>query len=97
MMKLSDTQQHVLLGLMQGATLKVHRYLDGTKSYKLHLLDGNVESVSSSTMDALKAKGLIDSNKKFPAATYLLTEQGRNVAENLDDGPVRPLSAKNYG
>lgn len=96
-MKLSDTQQHVLLGLRRGATLKAHRYLDGTKSYKLHLLDGAIETVSNSTMDALKANGLIDSNKKFPAATYLLTEQGRKIAESLDGGPVRPLSAKNYG
>ena len=96
-MKLSDTQQHVLLGLVRGATLKAHRYLDGAKSYKLHLLDGAVETISSSTMDVLKDKGLIDSNKKFPAATYLLTEQGRKVAESLDSGPIRPLSAKNYG
>ena len=46
-MKLSDTQQHVLLALVRGATLKAHRYLDGAKSYKLHLLDGAVETISS--------------------------------------------------
>ena len=96
-MHLSDPQKHVLLSLVRGATLKAHRYFDGTKTYKLYPLDGEVESVSGTIMDALKNRGLIDSNKKFPAATYLLTEKGRKVAEGFDNGPVRPLSAKNYG
>lgn len=96
-MKPSDKQNQVLLGLAKGATLKAHRYLDGTKIYKLHSLDGEVEAVDSTTIGALKRKRLIDSNKKFPAATYLLTEKGRKLAETLGDDSVRPLSAKNYG
>ena len=95
-MKLSPTQQKVLRALMGGSTLKSHRYLSGAKQYKLHALDGSVETVRRPTVDCLRRAGLIDSNKKFPAATYLLTEQGRRMAEQLSDTPIHPLSARNY-
>jgi len=95
-MKLSKIQKKVLLALISGATLKSHRYLDGTKTYKLHPLDGPAESVRWTTVEALKERGLIDSNKKFPAATYLLTEKGRQIASPLANTEVKPLSARNY-
>ncbi len=95
-MKLSKTQKKVLRALIEGQTLKSHRYLDGTKTYKLHALDGTDETVRWSTVEALKERGLIDSNKKFPAATYLLTEKGRQIALPLAESKVKPLTAKNY-
>ena len=95
-MKLSRTQKQVLTALIEGHTLKSHRYLDGTKTYKLHPLDGTAETVRWSTVEALKDRGLIDSNKKFPAATYLLTEKGRQIASTLAESKVEPLTAKNY-
>ena len=93
-MKLSPTQQKVLHALMRGSTLKSHRYLSGAKVYKLHALDGAVETVRRPTVDCLRREGLIDSNKKFPAATYLLTVKGKTIAAQLSDAPTRPLSAR---
>jgi uncharacterized protein YjhX (UPF0386 family) len=95
-MKLAKVQQKVLRALMQGSTLKSHRYLDGTKVYKLHALDGSTEIVEKATVDSLKEKGLIDSNKKFPAATYLLTDKGTKLAATLEPPTTFPLSAKHY-
>jgi len=77
--------------------LKAHRTLDGTKIYRLHALDGSLHSeVEAVTMAELKAWKLIDSNKKFPAASYLLTEEGRAVAEQILGKPIVSLGARNY-
>ncbi len=62
--------------MLAGATLKAHRTLDGTKLYTLHPLDGPAEIVDRAAVETLKRRGLIASNLKFPAATYLLTEEG---------------------
>jgi hypothetical protein len=82
-MKLTKSHQHILQALFNGATLKAHRYLDGSKIYQLHPLAGPAEIVSRASVDYLKAHKLIESNKKFPAATYLLTSKGKNVAGEL--------------
>jgi predicted transcriptional regulator len=95
-MKLSKTQANIIYALTTGSTLKSHRYVDGTKLYKLHTLTGVETTVRWSIVQALKDRGLIDSNKKFPAATYLLTEKGRQVAERLTESKSKPLSAKNF-
>ena len=95
-MKHSKTQKIVLQALVAGATLKSHRYLDGRKITQLHPLDGPAQTVRWTTVQALIERGLIDSNKKFPAAAYLLTEKGRQVAESLADSAIKPLSAKNF-
>ncbi|GAB4425133.1 MAG: hypothetical protein Kow0031_04520 [Anaerolineae bacterium] len=95
-MKLSAAEITVLTGLAEGRTLKSHRNLDGEKAYRLHPLDGLPQPVDWAVVDALKRRGLIDSNKKFPAATYLLTEKGRRTAEKLLAKKVKPLSARNY-
>jgi hypothetical protein len=60
-----------------GWTLKAHRYLDGRKEYRLHSLEGEIEVVAPATVQSLAERGLIDSNKKFPAATFWLTDKGR--------------------
>jgi len=83
-MKLTKSRQHILLALFNGATLKTHRYLDGSKICQLHPLDGPPQTVQRATVDYLKEYGLIDSNKKFPAATYLLTARGREIAARLE-------------
>ena len=95
-MKLTKTQKKVLRALIKGDTLKSHRSLDGDKIYQLHPLDGPAETVRWTTVGALKSHGLIDSNKKFPAATYLLTEKGQQIASTLAEATNKPLSAKNY-
>ena len=63
--------------MADGRTLKAHRYLDGTKEYRLHDTRHQSETVDRQTVEALVEQGLIDSNKKFPAATYWLTSAGR--------------------
>jgi hypothetical protein len=72
-----------LLRLYQGDALKDHRYLDGKKLYRLHPLDGPPQTVRRTTVEALRRRGLVESNKKFPAATYLLTPAGRALAATL--------------
>lgn len=69
--------RRVLLAMCGAALLKSHRDLDGNKVYKLHLLDGREEIVAWKVVEELTARGFIDSNKKFPAATYWLTDRGK--------------------
>jgi hypothetical protein len=73
-------EQARVLGLMAaGWTLKAHRYLDGRKIYQLHALDGATQPVRAATVEALVAGGWLDSNKKFPAATFWLTPIARQL------------------
>lgn len=82
-MKLLKAHHHILQALRHGATLKTHRYMDGRKICRLHPLDGPPETIPRAAVDDLKEYGLIESNKKFPAATYLLTSKGRRIAKTL--------------
>ncbi len=92
-------ERRVLRAIAAGWTLKVHRTLDGEKVYRLHPLgDAEAIEVAPHPVERLREAGYIDSNKKFPAATYLLTERGRSVAlamgEQADD---LPLTARGWG
>ena len=78
-MQLSDTQQNLLRAMASGRFLKSHRDIDGHKIYQLHALDGSSLPVRRATVEALVERGLIDSNKKFPASTYWLTAAGRQA------------------
>lgn len=53
--------------------MKSHRDLEGRKVYLLHPLEGLPVPVASALVERLYELGLIDSNKKFPVATYWLT------------------------
>ncbi len=96
-MKLSRDQADLLRALVAGGVLKVHRYLDGRKIYQLHPLAGPPQQVERRTVEFLKEQQLIDSNKKFPAATYLLTEKGLKLALSLSDSTTLPLLARASG
>ena len=76
-MPLTPAQVELLHALASGLTLKSHRDLEGHKEYRLHTLAGHSTLVPWKDVDALHSAGLIDSNKKFPSATYWLTEAGR--------------------
>ena len=89
-LKLSAAHTRVLLAIAGGCSLKAHRYLDGTKVFKLHPLDGPAETVQATTVDYLLEHHLIDSNKKFPAATYWLTETGREHIVALKESAHKP-------
>lgn len=74
------TELALLRALAQGYTLKSHRDLEGHKAYRLYA----PHAAPPVTLDwelvaGLQDKGWIDSNKKFPAATYWLTERGLAV------------------
>lgn len=87
MVKPSKAEAKILVALASGSTLKSHRYLDGTKVYQLHPLEGQAELVQKRLVDGLQQHSLITSNQKFPAATYSLTEQGRELAAVLEKNP----------
>ena len=76
-MQLIPAQVELLQAIANGLTLKSHRDLEGRKEYRLHALDGHSTLVPWKDVEALHSAGLIDSNKKFPAATYWLTAAGR--------------------
>ena len=95
MSKLSKAQAKLLCALINGYTLKSHRYLDGTKIYQLHALDGPAEPIQKSRVDSLQKQGLITSNQKFPVATYSLTEQGRELAVRLEKATFPHLTKSN--
>lgn len=83
-MRLSAEARQVLQALAGGSFLKSHRYLDGSKVYRLHDLSGQSRPVSRATVDALVRHRLVTSNQKFPAATYMLTDRGRAIVQNYD-------------
>jgi hypothetical protein len=76
-MQPTPAQVELLRAIANGLTLKSHRDLEGRKEYRLHALDGHSAVVEWEDVEALQSAGLIDSNKKFPAATYWLTDTGR--------------------
>ncbi len=72
-------QRHVLASMAGGAFLKSHRDTEGAKVFKLHPLDGDPQVVQPDVVELLREQGLIDSNKKFPVATFWLTEEGKTA------------------
>ena len=95
-MRLSDEHVALLTQLANGGTLKSHRDIEGNKVYRLHLLDGEVELPNAKVVDRLKSAQYIDSNKKFPAATYMLTDKGCLVISTITQREVASLSTRNY-
>lgn len=76
-------EARLLAAMAGGWTLKAHRYLDGRKEFRLHALDGASQTVQPETVQALVERGWIDSNKKFPAATFWLTTVGRQAVREI--------------
>jgi hypothetical protein len=94
-MRLSAGEKAVLRALINGSRLQSHRELDGSKRYCLHALGNKPDqTVSAAVVERLRTLGLLESNMKFPAATYLLTTQGAEVAAALTDNPLRPLTSR---
>lgn len=75
MSHLTPAQRALLRAMLDGAALKVHRDLDGHKMHLLHPLTGEPSPVSAELVESLRVHGLIQSNLKFPAATYVLTDR----------------------
>ena len=87
----------LLEALGGGGVLKAHRDLDGGKVHRLHLLHGDVHTVEESVVRRLCQAGLIASNKKFPAATYLLTDRGKRALGSAVGAGVKPVSVEGFG
>ena len=96
-MQLSATHKHILGELARGSRLQDHRDLEGGKLYKLHSLDnaGGI-AIAAASVAYLQRHKLIESNMKFPAATYLLTDKGAAIAAPLTTGQNLPLASRNY-
>lgn len=82
-MSLTSQQLHIVRAMAAGMFLRDLRDIEGRKSYALHPLQGAPQPVSGDDVHALVDAGWVSSNKKFPGATYWLTEKGRqNAAHN---------------
>ena len=95
-MRQPEDIRSVLEWMAHGAVLKIHRDVDGSKRYLVHPLDGAPIPIGSVTISRMKRTGLICSNQKFPASTYLLTEKALallNLTEQ--DGPI-PISPRGF-
>ncbi|MGD2077194.1 MAG: hypothetical protein PVH18_02350 [Chloroflexota bacterium] len=68
--------------MSRGEALRSHRDIEGNKYFRLHQPDGDWREVNANDVHALRAARLIDSNKKFPVATFWLTEGGREYASH---------------
>ena len=86
----------LLADLAHGSTLKSHRDLEGVKKYVLHHLDDTQELIDDAIVAHLKQQQMIDSNKKFPAETYILTQHGHTIATELIHAEPQPLSSRNF-
>ena len=75
---LTKEERQILQFMQMGWTLKSHRYLNGTKVYRLHSLGGEAVEVRDGVVAGLLRRGLLHSNQKFPAATFLLSERGEH-------------------
>jgi hypothetical protein len=82
-MRLSADQRRILAAVREGCVVKVHRTLDGAKTYRLHCSEAGgsrVEELAAAAVAALEQHGYLQSNMKFPAATLLLTPRGAQAA-----------------
>ncbi len=89
---LSVPQRRLLAQIAGGARLKDHRDIEGGKRYTLPLDSADAMVVEANWVEGLVARGLIDSNKKFPSATYWLTDSGKRVATDLAADRHGPLN-----
>jgi len=77
---LDPAQLDLLRKIANGARLKDQRDIEGRKWFALYNADDTHTHVDMALVESLVTAGLIDSNKKFPAATYWLTEKGKNIS-----------------
>lgn len=82
---LTRVEQTILLHLLDGWTLRSRRELDGHKECYLHAPSGETTQTANKVVVRLREKGLIETNQKFPVATYLLTSVGKQIASQLID------------
>ena len=92
MRALTEPQRRLLAALASGGRLKDLRTIDGAKTFTLSTDAAGDTTVDAALVEALLARGLIDSNKKFPGATYWLTEAGKRAAAGMAAERRGPLN-----
>jgi hypothetical protein len=91
------SEAFVLSVLWHGGMLRSQRSLDGDKVYHLVTEDGVKTVVDYVVVHNMRAKRLIETNHKFPAAAYLLTELGAQMAALLTPEQIaHPLTARGF-
>jgi hypothetical protein len=98
---LSPRQKELLVALQNGSRLQVHRTVDGEKRYLLHAA-GNAagkdtaEGVAPADVAYLEKCHLVESNMKFPAATFLLTDRGAEIAAAISGSGRRATGPRRF-
>jgi hypothetical protein len=90
----ANQQAEILHAMITGSSLKSQRDMAGQKRYHLVSLDGDMVTVDKATVELLKKHGLVISNHKFPGATYLMTDKGRDLALTLTQAVYQPIHAR---
>lgn len=94
---ISAEQQVVLAAVFNGSALRSHRDLEGNKCYLLHTENTKAVKIGRQSILDLRNKRLLETNHKFPSATFLLTSRGNAVAAQLsDDAGSNPLTARGF-
>jgi hypothetical protein len=78
---LTKDHRRILAAMAHEHFLKSHRDIEGNKSYQLHPLEGPPEQINPKIVEYLRDYSYIDSNKKFPVATFWLTDKGRQAGK----------------
>ena len=79
MKKLSAQQQHLLVALAAGSTLKAHRTVEGAKLYRLHSLHGVAEEIAAADPEVTRIpRELLDDPSE--AAGRKVARMKRNYA-----------------
>jgi hypothetical protein len=96
-LRLSPAQRRILQALAAGDQLKAHRTVDGAKVYRLHSLQRMTpQPVDGRLVAALERQGLIESNLKFPASVFLLTDKGAALVTGATPTPGRPVGPRRF-
>jgi hypothetical protein len=99
--RLSSRQKELLVALQNGSRLQVHRTVDGEKRYRLYAA-GNAggkdtaAEVAPADVAYLEHHHLVESNMKFPAANFLLTDGGAEIAAAISGSGRRPTGPRRF-
>lgn len=82
--KLPDEDIALMTAIASGGTLKSHRDIDGHKMYRFYPLNGDARPIPYHQVQRLLDRGLLTTNQKFPAATFLLTSKGQQAIKTKE-------------
>lgn len=93
---LTNKQQQIVIAVFQGSALRSQRDIEGGKIYELRGKTSSQPIPRKIVLD-LRKKRLIETNHKFPSATFLLTTDGLKIAAQLTNSQgSNPVSARDF-